>query len=361
MSRIALFRAAFGEKEKTAVEHEGLTASLWRYSTGIEAVRLQNERGSLTVLPYLGQMVWGARFDGVDLTMRSIFREPRPARTIAETYGCLAFHSGILRNGVPGPQDDHAAHGEMPCAPMDEAALEIGTDGEGPFIRLTGSYEYAMGFGAHYLARPAVTLRAGSALFDFAMEVENLSAAPMELMYMAHVNFAWEDGGEIVQEAPFDRSHTRVRTAVPAHVTPNPAYLAFIEELAEDPSASRVLTQAERYDPEQVFYVEGLATDADGHTRAMLRRRDGGAFFMRYRPARFPKTVRWLLAGGDQSVAAFALPSTCEPEGYTAEKAKGNVRVLEGGGQASFSVRLGHLDAGEAEEQSARIAAIAKG
>jgi len=36
------------------------------------------------------------------------------ARTIAETYGCFAFHSGLLRNGVPGPEDDHPAHGEFP-------------------------------------------------------------------------------------------------------------------------------------------------------------------------------------------------------------------------------------------------------
>ena len=44
-----------------------------------------------------------------------------------------------------------------------------------------------------------------------------------------------------------------------------------------------------------------------------------------------PHTIRWMLANSDQRVAAFAMPATCEPEGYLAEKRKGNVRSLTGG------------------------------
>ena len=43
-----------------------------------------------------------------------------------------------------------------------------------------------------------------------------------------------------------------------------------------------------------------------------------------------PHTIRWILANSDQRVAAFAMPATCEPEGYSAEKRKGNVRSLAG-------------------------------
>ena len=348
MTRFHLDRRAFGEGETLAVEHEGMTAHLFRYTTGVEAVRLANARGALVVLPYLGQMIWSAAFDGVDLTMQSIFKAPRLVRTIAETYGCFAFHSGLLRNGVPGPTDTHPAHGEMPCAPMDSAGIEVGTDARGAWMRLFGAYEYAMGFGAHYLARPSVTLHANDARFDMAMEVTNLSAGDaMDLMYMAHVNYAFVEGGEILQQAPFDATHTVVRRAVPAHVTPNPAYLARIEALAADPSASRVIRRADGFDPEQVFYLRDLATDAEGATTQLLRRPEGDAFLARYRPAAFPKTVRWVLAGHDQSVCAFALPSTCEPEGYAAEKAKGNVIRLPAGATVRYSVELGHLHAAE--------------
>ncbi|MCK0198161.1 DUF4432 family protein [Ancylobacter sp. 6x-1] len=348
MTLIHLDPRAFGESETLFVEHEGLTATLWRYPTGVEAVRLANERGALVVLPFLGQMIWSAAFDGVDLTMQSIFKAPRKVRTIAETYGCFAFHSGLLRNGVPGPTDTHPAHGEMPCAAMDSAGIEAGTDGRGPYLRLFGTYEYAMGFGAHYMARPSVTLYAGLARFDMGIEVENLSAGDdMDLMYMAHVNYAFVEGGEILQPAPFDAAHTQVRRAVPAHVTPNPDYLARIAALAADPSGARIVRRADGYDPEQVFYLHGLATDDEGATTLMLRRPEGDAFLARYRPAAFPHTVRWILAGHDQSVCAFALPSTCEPEGYAAEKAKGNVIRLPAGACSRFFVELGHLDAAE--------------
>ncbi|WP_062118156.1 aldose 1-epimerase family protein [Aureimonas sp. AU40] len=356
MTHFHLRPAAFDEVERDCVEHGELTASLFRYPTGVEAIRLRNARGELVVLPYLGQMIWSARFDGVDLTMKSIFRAPRRVATIGETYGCFAFHSGLLRNGVPGPGDDHPAHGEMACAAMDDAGIEAGEDEAGPFLRVTGSTEYAMGFGAHYRARPSVTLRTGSAVLEMAMQVENLSAAPMDLMYMCHANFAYADGAEILQEAPFSPAATRVRRAVPRHVRPNPDYLAFIDQLAADPSGSRKLEDGARYDPEQVFYLEGLATDDAGTTRAMLLKREGDAFFMRYSPSQFPKTVRWILKGGDQSVAAFALPSTCEPEGHAAELAKGNVHQIPPGAAASFAVQLGHLDPAEASAEIARFA-----
>src|SRR5579862_2152726 len=114
-AHFTLPRAGFGEKERVAARFGGLTARLFRYDSGIEAVRLSNARGNVVVLPYLGQMVLSAEFDGVPLAMESMFAEPRPARSIVETYGCLAFHSGLLRNGVPSALDAHELHGEAPC------------------------------------------------------------------------------------------------------------------------------------------------------------------------------------------------------------------------------------------------------
>jgi hypothetical protein len=42
---IALQPASFGEKELQAVRHGGLTVSLSRYETGVEAIRLVNAPG----------------------------------------------------------------------------------------------------------------------------------------------------------------------------------------------------------------------------------------------------------------------------------------------------------------------------
>ncbi len=352
---ITLRDGFFGEADYELIRSGPLSARLFRYPSGIAAVRLANDRGHVIVLPFMGQMIWDAAFDGVDLGMKDMFAEPRPADTIVGTYGCFAFHSGVLRNGCPSPADNHPLHGEIPCAPMQKAGLEIGEDAAGPYLAVTGEREWIMGFGDHYSAKPRVVLRPGSGLFAIEMAVKNLASAAMDLMYMAHVNFAFIEGGRIVQPAPFDAAHTVVRSAVPGHVRATDAYLAFIDELAADPSGSAALDRPERWDPEQVFYIRGMKRGADGLTRALLVGPGGDALSMGWDPQALPHTVRWILHTGDQQVAAFALPSTCEPEGYLAEKAKGHVRSLAPGETARFSVTLGHLNVTEAAAAEAEI------
>jgi len=352
---VALQRPAFGEREKEAVAAKGLTASLFRYSTGVDAIRLSNARGAVVVLPYMGQMVWSAAFDGVPLQMQSMFPAPRAAKTIVETYGCLAYHAGLLRNGVPAAGDNHALHGEAPCADMDEAGIACGTDARGPWMAATGMRRYTMGFGANYRSTPRVVLRPGETEFDIVMEVENLSAAPMDLMYLCHVNFAFAPGARIVQPVPFTPEHVVTRTAIPSHVAPTPEYRAQIEAFAAHPERSRALDPKERYDPEQVFYVKGIKRGVDGLVHFMLMRPEGNAFAIAWDPESMPHAIRWILDNKDQRVAAFAMPGTCEPEGYTAEKRKGNVRSLASGAKARFVTHVGYVDKEHAAAEAAGI------
>ena len=358
LATVPLHRDGLHASDRPVLDAGGLSAALFRYPSGIEALRLRNRRGELVVLPWLGQMIWDARFDGVDLAMRSGFDMPLPAGAIAGTYGCFAFHSGLLRNGVPSAEDDHPAHGEFPCAAMRSACLELLEQDGVLSLRVTSERDHVVAFGPHYRAHPSVTLHADSALFDLALSIENRSGRPMELMYMAHVNFAFVEGGRIVQPAPFRPDTVSVRRAVPAHVRPNADYLDLIDELAEHPARMEVLDQPDRYDPEQVFYVSGLGTDPAGRTALMLRRPEGDGFVLDYVPAEFPHCVRWIMNNPDAGVAAFALPSTCQPEGYAAERRKGHVRLLPPHGSTRFALTLGHLDAAEADRMAARIAAL---
>ncbi|MRX51916.1 DUF4432 family protein [Paracoccus sp. S-4012] len=332
----------------------GLTATAFRYPTGIAALTLANARGQVEILPFMGQMLWAATFDGHRLGMESQFAAPRLAGTIIGTYGCLGFHSGLLSNGVPTAADDHPVHGEFPTAPMDEAWLELGRDDRGDFIRLGGARDHIEGFGPHYRATPSVTLHDGAAQFDWTMTVENRSAFPMPLQYMAHLNPAWVPGARIHQPAPYTPERTQVRAAVPAHVTPNPEYLALIDALKRDPAAMAALDRDE-CDPEQVFYIRDPGTDAEGMAHLMLRAPEGHGLALSYRRDQFPKLVRWLLANGDTKVAAFGLPSTCEPEGRAAEAGKGNVISLAPGAGTDFRLRFGLLTTPEAERMAALI------
>jgi hypothetical protein len=151
-----------------------------------------------------------------------------------------------------------------------------------------------------------------------------------------------------VQPVPFTPDHVVTRTAVPSHVVATPAYRELLADLAANPSRMEVLDEPERYDPEQVFYIKGVKRGPDGKVRFMMMRREGDAFAIAWDPQSMDHTIRWILANGDARVAAFAMPATCEPEGYTAEKRKGNVRSLAGGAKVSFATEVGYVDAGHA-------------
>ena len=57
----------------------------------------------------------------------------------------------------------------------------------------------------------------------------------------------------------------------------------------------------------------------------------------------------------------MVLPATAEPEGYTAEKAKGNLKVLAGGAEWRCDMGLGALSPHEAKVLEARIKSILAG
>lgn len=97
----------FANNPKTLLVNKGFNIQVWQYASGVKALEIQNTRGSLIILPFMGQMIWRATFDGIDLTMKSYFEEPKPANVITETYGCFFFHSGLLANGCPSSEDTH--------------------------------------------------------------------------------------------------------------------------------------------------------------------------------------------------------------------------------------------------------------
>src|SRR5699024_1358647 len=98
--------------------------------------------------------------------------------------------------------------------------------------------------------------------------------------------------------------------------------------LERNPDLMAVLDEPARYAPEQVFYINKAGADCNGMSQSMLLHPAGHALFARYDTKQFPQLVRWILCSEDQQVCAFALPSTCRPEGYLAELESGRVQQL---------------------------------
>ena len=137
--KVILRKVFFTEAKQTLVEGGDFKAELFRYSTGVEAVKVSNSRGSFTILPFMGQMIWRCDFDGRELAMRSIHEEPEQCRTcFNESYGCFMMHCGLTAMGNPTAADKHVGHAELPIAPYQKAWIETGADKAGEYIAVGG-------------------------------------------------------------------------------------------------------------------------------------------------------------------------------------------------------------------------------
>lgn len=333
MFTIPLYKEQFKSSKTTILHSEQFEVASFTYNSGVQALEIKNNKGKLVVLPFMGQMIWDAEFLGVDMCMKNMFSEPKFANSIVETYGCFSFHSGLLRNGCPGPEDDHPLHGEMACAKMDSAWLDVSEDG----ITLWGSYEYVMGFGDHYLAKPSLSLQANESTFEITMNVTNLGAQPMPLQYMCHMNAAYFDNATFAQNIP--NEVIKLRESIPNHVKPTPQWLDYNETLKASPAID-VLEHPEMYDPEIVYFMDKLSEHTQ-QAKFEMAVSEHHKLVTEFNTAQFNYATRWILYNADQSVGAYVLPATCRPEGFSAAKNSGTLLYLAPKESREFMVKTG--------------------
>jgi hypothetical protein len=354
---VALEKQFFIEKEKLFFQHGNIKVSTFIYKSGVQAVKISNSRGYIIVLPYKGQQIWDAVFHGRSLAMKSLFPEPKNVSSFLESYGCFMMHCGALRMGCPGPEDDHPLHGELPYADYQEASLVFGKDDNEKYVGITGVYEYNKAFGDAYHAKPLVKLHEGSSIIDVSITIDNISRYPMELMYMCHFNFAIAKNGRIFQTADWDPKSMLLRTSIPEHVKVSKNFLEFLDKLKVDPKLTQHVKPEDEYYPEIVFFITKLKKDKDGWTHFMQQHEDGSADIVSQKPKELDHHARWILKSKNREVMGI-LPSTCDPEGYTAEKKKGNVREIPAKGSVTWAVKAGYLDKGEAKDMKKHIESL---
>lgn len=356
MSNIQLRPEFFTEKEFELVKdsEHGFSAHLWRFASGVCAVRIQNSVGHLTLLPFQGQQIWSATMHGRELTMKSMFDQPRPTQHYLSNYGAFFLHCGFTAMGGPGPTDTHPLHGELPNAPFQHAHVSLGQDARGCYIAVGGAYQHTVAFSYNYLAQPLVKLYADSSLFQVGLSVTNQKRSPMDYMYLAHINFRPVNGSRLEYSAHYTPEHVRVRRSIPSHIPVPQGYREFIAQLVHDPCQHHTMTAEQQYDPEAVFTIDYLADEAGcGHTLQILP--DGTADYVRHRMSQLDHVVRWICRTPEQDALGMAEVATAEVEGYTAEKAKGNVKSLAGGAMWQCEIDMGVLSPSETGAVVAKI------
>ncbi len=334
---ILLEKSYFTANPQKIIYNDEFCITLFRYSSGVEAIELKNSQGKIIVLPYMGQIIWYAEFKGINMTMKNMFKQPKLVDNILDTYGCFAFHSGLLSNGCPSENDIHPMHGEFCCAQMDRAWLVIGDD----TISLHSEYEYCQGFGYHYIAEPSIALKTNDTNIKINMAVKNLTSIPMPLQYMCHINYAYVDKGTFKTNIPDNAFH--LRETIPNHIKPTKAWFEYTNKIKEMQQIGKGLTtlgNPELYNTEIVF----LADHIDKYTENVTMEIDspeGYGFATKFSTQEFNHVVRWIMHNGDQQVSSFGIPGTCRPEGFLAAKKAGTLIMLQPDERKTFSVITG--------------------
>lgn len=346
--RINLANFVFTREPVTIAEDGEFKAVGWRYSTGVDAIKVSNSRGSFTILPWMGQAIWRCDFDGCELTMKSMYDEPADCReSFSESYGFFMMHCGLTAMGNPTPQDDHIGHAELPVARYQSAYLEFGSDRKGAYVAVGGSYRHTLCFTYNYEFSPRVVLRKGAASLSIEASVRNDKDIPLEHYYLCHVNHRPVDGSKI-EESPLARKPIINREVPEGYHKPwADATERFLDALEADYRVqSSVGVKGESYRPEIVnCYFHKPDRSGWAFVRQVYPKKVGkvGGVYVKYRPDELPYATRWIARTKDEDAMGMCLPATAEHKGRIYCRTNGQQRFLPPGESVTFHIETGIL------------------
>ncbi len=344
-----LHREGFSEANKLVFEGNNLSATTFKYSTGVEAVTLKNKHGYVTLLPFMGQMIWDMEFLGKNLVMKSIFDEPEIAhQNFCETYGCFLMHCGLTAMGNPSPEDTHTPHGELPIATYKTAYIVSGEDEKGRYVSLGGVYTHKRCSELNYEFIPECRLYEDATTIDINIDIKNNKDLDLEYFYLCHINYLPVDGSKLYYTAKHEDIviHREVPEGYPGGDKTN----EYIDRLEKDISIMDTVDKTtQSYAPEIVFTCKYYA-DENGNAHSMQLMPDGYSTYICHRPEELPVGVRWICRTEDEDAIGVVLPATAEHKGYIYCKEKGYGKILKSGEKTSIHLKTGILSPSESKE-----------
>jgi hypothetical protein len=176
----------------------------------------------------------------------------------------------------------------------------------------------------------------------------------MEIMYLAHINFLPVENARIIDSALEGSDYLHVTHVFKDLYQSNEDYRQMIDGFTQDPEKHRDFAPGGVIDPEVVLAINPLP-GKDGWASSLQLHPDGAADFVSYRPSEFAHSLRWICRSADQEALGLLLPSTAEPDGYLAERAKGNLVIVNPKSEARFAFECGALDEAATTELSREI------
>lgn len=356
-TKIHLNEEMFTETERVFLENDAFKVSLFRYPTGVSAVRLENSTLSLIVLPFHGQQVWRLAYKNRELTMKSIFDQPQNTERFGLNYGAHLIHCGLTASGNPSPEDSHPLHGELPNCKYQKAWLFVDMDNEDPGISVGGSFTFRNSLEYYYTFEPNLTIHKESSIVDVEIKASNLRQKPMKYMYMAHINWLPVEKSKLISSA----ATGSVEVFSDTFGLPNAEqqkFLDYVSQLQQDPElADRIDSTSQVLDPELCLYMRMLPDEA-GFAHALQVFPEGDADYVSFRVNELPNAVRWYARTGDEDALAFAIPSTNNHLGFLRNLAKGLIREIPAKDSITMHYRFGYLEKQAAEQLIGKINTI---
>lgn len=355
--KINLRKESFTQDEFELVEFGGFSVKAFCYPSGVQALRVENKRGSFIFLPFQGQQIWHVNFDGREISMKTTVKEPVPTLEYLKTYGGFLYHCGVSAFGVPQADDKHPQHGEIPNITFKNAYIICDEDEGGKFITLGGILDYDIAFVRNYRFSPECKIYEDDTVFKINVNIENKKHSPMEYMYLCHINFAPIDGAKLVYSAKRDKEHIKVHKIIGENVPPEQAekLRAFMDKVQENPEIHDTMgADGECYNPEVCFHVK-YECDENGRAYTLQHKKGEGACYVSHPAETLPVGVRWISRTDDEDACGMVLPATAEHLGYSDAKRNGYVKTLAGGESISFMIEAGYVCEEKAEEITAKI------
>ncbi len=349
--KINIAKNFFTDREQVLVEHGGMKVTAFRYSTGVEALKVENEKGYFINLPFKGQQIWKLHFCGRDLSMDTTIKEPVITKEYLKTYGGFLYHCGVSSMGAPDATHPH--HGEIPNEDYQSAYIECGEDENGKYITVGGELDYDIAFVKKYKFAPSYRLYENDTVLKLNVSLENMRCEPLEYAYLCHINFLPIDGAKLVYNAESFKVHKVVSDSLPEEH--KKALAGYMDRLQDDPKVGDVVgAEGQCYDPEiccTVIYKTG----ADNRAYTLQYVEGEGACYVNHPADVLPYGIRWISRTGTENSMGMVLPATAEHLGYEYTKANGQLKYLPGKEKLSFTLETGWLDDERAKQVMAKM------
>ena len=341
--KINLREEFFTEKEFVLAENKSLKATAFRYSTGVAALKIENAKGYFIILPFMGQQLWRASFEGRNLGMKTTFEEPVPGVSFLQTYGGFLYHCGI--SSVGAPDESHLQHGEIPNIKYKTAYLTVDEDENGAYMAVGGTVDYNIAFTRRYAFSPCCALYEDATVMNIDVALTNLREVPMEYAYLCHINFAPIDGAKLYYNSKLKTVHRGVPEDMAEEKKAK--LIAHMDNLEKDIHVADVVgTEGQFYEPEICCTM--MYEGKEGHTMQYVE--GEGACYVKHDVEALPYSIRWISRTGNEDAMGMVLPSTCEHLGYDYIKAQNQIKYLDPKATLKFSMTVGWIDDAKAME-----------